>query len=47
MGFLSEGKPLTWKESAKVREYVKKHGVIQFINIWKKNKDREDLDFLW
>uniref|UniRef100_A0A7S3YWG9 Glutamate--cysteine ligase n=1 Tax=Lotharella globosa TaxID=91324 RepID=A0A7S3YWG9_9EUKA len=47
MGFLVKGKPLSWKESEGVREYVRKHGVEQFIHIWKKNKDREDLDFLW
>mmetsp|Transcript_21659 Transcript_21659/g.53027 ORF Transcript_21659/g.53027 Transcript_21659/m.53027 type:complete len:842 (-) Transcript_21659:297-2822(-) len=47
MGFLTKGKPLSWKESESVREYVRKHGIEQFLSIWKQNKDREDLDFLW
>mmetsp|Transcript_16796 Transcript_16796/g.23526 ORF Transcript_16796/g.23526 Transcript_16796/m.23526 type:complete len:841 (-) Transcript_16796:220-2742(-) len=47
MGFLVKGKPLSWKESKSVRAYVKEHGIDQFIQIWRRNKDREDLDFLW
>lgn len=47
MGFLYEGTPLAWKDSAKAREYVRQHGIDQFLSIWKRNKDREDLDFLW
>mmetsp|Transcript_962 Transcript_962/g.1358 ORF Transcript_962/g.1358 Transcript_962/m.1358 type:complete len:854 (-) Transcript_962:240-2801(-) len=47
MGFLTEGKPLDWKESESVRKYVREHGVTQFLNVWKKNRDRDDVDFLW
>eukprot|EP00954_Amorphochlora_amoebiformis_P017171 1317406-Amorphochlora_amoeboformis.AAC.2 len=47
MGFLVVGKPLNWDESKEVRKYVHEHGVKQFINIWLKNKNREDMVFLW
>ena len=41
MGLLTVGTPLTWEESEKKAEEIKKHGIIQFINLYGKLKDRQ------
>ena len=47
MGLLIVGKPMTWEEMRRYKAYVKKHGILQFINIWRRFKDREQDKFLW
>lgn len=39
MGLLSEGTPLSWEETKKAANHVRKHGIEQFINIYHKYKD--------
>lgn len=41
MGLLSQGSPLNWDESKKYADHVRKHGIIQFLNIYNKVKDRQ------
>lgn len=40
MGLLSEGSPLSWEETKKLSEHVRKHGIEQFINLYRRLKDR-------
>ncbi|CAF4882486.1 unnamed protein product [Pieris macdunnoughi] len=40
MGLLTEGSPLTWEETKALAEHVRQHGVEQFINLYKKLRDR-------
>lgn len=40
MGLLSQGTPLTWEETKKYTDHVRKHGIQQFINLYHKLKDR-------
>ena len=47
MGLLTAGKPLTWEESLKYLQYVKDHGIKQFINIWREYKDIDDYPAKW
>ena len=47
MGLLSEGEPMSWPETEKHAEYVRKHGIIQFINLYNRLKCREDTYFRW
>lgn len=47
MGLLSEGKPLTWEETKKLASHVKEHGIIQFINLYRKLKDRQGDVLKW
>lgn len=47
MGLLVQGTPLTWRQALAHIPYVKKHGLIQLLNVWKRFKDRCDESFLW
>eukprot|EP01088_Endostelium_zonatum_P003133 TRINITY_DN1423_c1_g1_i2.p1 TRINITY_DN1423_c1_g1~~TRINITY_DN1423_c1_g1_i2.p1 ORF type:complete len:675 (+),score=209.76 TRINITY_DN1423_c1_g1_i2:157-2181(+) len=47
MGFLSEGETLDWEDSKKNIEYIKKHGIIQFLNVYKAQKERQGDGFLF
>lgn len=47
MGLLSEGSPLTWEETKKLSDHVRKHGVIQFINLYKRLRDRQGDVLKW
>ena len=47
MGFLSDGKTLTWEEAKKVKDYIKKHGVIQLLHIWNERKEWNYKTLLW
>ncbi|MES1910156.1 MAG: hypothetical protein MHM6MM_002804 [Cercozoa sp. M6MM] len=47
MGLLSAGTPLTWPESAPHRDYIRKHGILQFINVWRRLKDLTGHSFMW
>uniref|UniRef100_A0A2P2HZV7 Glutamate--cysteine ligase n=1 Tax=Hirondellea gigas TaxID=1518452 RepID=A0A2P2HZV7_9CRUS len=40
MGLLTEGTPLSWPETKKYADHVRKHGVSQFINHYQQFKDR-------
>lgn len=41
MGLLSEGNPLSWEETKALAEHVRKHGIIQFINLYHRLKDKQ------
>ncbi|XP_055329199.1 glutamate--cysteine ligase catalytic subunit-like [Paramacrobiotus metropolitanus] len=47
MGLLTKGSALSWEETQRYRDYVKKHGILQFINLYKKLKERENDEFKW
>ncbi|XP_043496874.1 glutamate--cysteine ligase catalytic subunit [Polistes fuscatus] len=47
MGLLSEGSPLNWEETKKLSDHVRKHGIIQFINLYKKLRDRQGDVLKW
>ncbi|KAI4501681.1 hypothetical protein M0802_003016 [Mischocyttarus mexicanus] len=47
MGLLSEGSPLNWAETKKLSDHVRKHGIIQFINLYKKLRDRQGDVLKW
>eukprot|EP01102_Stenamoeba_stenopodia_P011556 TRINITY_DN3564_c0_g1_i1.p1 TRINITY_DN3564_c0_g1~~TRINITY_DN3564_c0_g1_i1.p1 ORF type:complete len:620 (+),score=148.40 TRINITY_DN3564_c0_g1_i1:197-2056(+) len=47
MGFLGEGNTLVWEEAAKHADYIRKHGIIQFLNVWNQTKDRQESSFTW
>ncbi len=40
MGFLTEGNTLGWEETRKVADYIRKHGIIQFLHIYETTKLR-------
>uniref|UniRef100_A0A8C4T010 Glutamate--cysteine ligase n=1 Tax=Erpetoichthys calabaricus TaxID=27687 RepID=A0A8C4T010_ERPCA len=41
MGLLTLGSPLSWEETKKHADHVRKHGILQFLNIYNKVKDRQ------
>lgn len=41
MGLLSQGSPLNWEETKKYADHIRKHGIIQFLNIYNKVKERQ------
>lgn len=47
MGLLSEGSPLSWAETKQLADHVRKHGIIQFINLYKNLKDRQGDVLKW
>lgn len=47
MGLLSEGSPLSWPETKALADHVRKHGIIQFINLYKLLKDRQGDILKW
>lgn len=47
MGLLVVGTPLSWNDSKKYHAHVKRHGIVQFLNIWKALKDKKWSQFLW
>eukprot|EP00923_Selenidium_pygospionis_P042682 GHVN01073714.1.p2 GENE.GHVN01073714.1~~GHVN01073714.1.p2 ORF type:complete len:858 (-),score=136.27 GHVN01073714.1:62-2635(-) len=48
MGFLSQGQTIKWNKLTKQQlDYVKTHGIEQFLHLWKVNKDRIDLSLKW
>ncbi|KAE9547162.1 hypothetical protein FO519_009626 [Halicephalobus sp. NKZ332] len=47
MGLLTEGTPLTWAEISPLVEYLKQHGITQFISLYHQFKEREDNVFKW
>uniref|UniRef100_A0A8C5HGL7 Glutamate--cysteine ligase n=1 Tax=Gouania willdenowi TaxID=441366 RepID=A0A8C5HGL7_GOUWI len=47
MGLLSQGSPLNWEETKKHADHIRKHGIIQFVNIYNKVKDRQKDVLKW
>ena len=47
MGLLTVGKPLKWGDSVQHIDYIKKHGIEQFINLYRAQKDRRSDSFKW
>nr|XP_023017994.1 glutamate--cysteine ligase-like [Leptinotarsa decemlineata] len=47
MGLLTEGSPLSWEETKKLAQHVREHGIIQFINLFKRLRDREGDVLKW
>nr|AFP33287.1 gamma-glutamylcysteine synthetase [Dugesia japonica] len=47
MGLLTVGTPLSWEETKNSRKYIKENGIIQFINHYKKVKDRNNDQLFW
>jgi glutamate--cysteine ligase catalytic subunit len=47
MGLLSLGTPLPWEEAKKYADHVRAHGITQFLNTWKRLKDRQGDELFW
>lgn len=47
MGLLSEGSPLSWEETRKYAEHVRKLGIDQFIKLFHKLKNRKGDELKW
>ena len=47
MGLLSEGQPLSWEETKALADHVRKHGVQQFIHLWRKLETRKGDVLKW
>lgn len=47
MGLLSEGSPLSWEETKRNADHVRAHGIIQFVNQYKKLHDRTKDVLYW
>ena len=47
MGLLSKGCPLSWSETKQYRDEVWKRGVLQFLHIYNREKDRDNDGLKW
>lgn len=47
MGLLTEGSPLSWEETKQLAEHVRTHGINQFINLYKRLRDRQGDVLKW
>ncbi|CAD6191449.1 unnamed protein product [Caenorhabditis auriculariae] len=47
MGLLAEGTPLSWEETIQYIDYIKRHGIAQFVNLYHKLKFRERSELKW
>ncbi|GMT13059.1 hypothetical protein PFISCL1PPCAC_4356, partial [Pristionchus fissidentatus] len=47
MGLLTKGTPLSWDETVPFLDYIKKHGIAQFINLYHRLKGREGDQLRW
>ncbi|CAF1306237.1 unnamed protein product [Rotaria sordida] len=47
MGLLTQGHPLDWEETKKYAQFIREHGIEQFIHIYKKLKDRRNDCLKW
>uniref|UniRef100_A0A0K8TTX2 Glutamate--cysteine ligase n=1 Tax=Tabanus bromius TaxID=304241 RepID=A0A0K8TTX2_TABBR len=47
MGLLTEGSPLSWKETKKLSTHVREHGIQQFIHLYARLKDRQGDVLKW
>lgn len=47
MGFLSKGDTLRWEDAWSYADYIREHGIRQFLNILRTYQSREGDPFLW
>uniref|UniRef100_A0A8B9ZMH1 Glutamate--cysteine ligase n=1 Tax=Anas zonorhyncha TaxID=75864 RepID=A0A8B9ZMH1_9AVES len=47
MGLLSQGSPLSWEETRRHAEHVRKHGILQFLHIYRALRDRHKDVLKW
>ena len=47
MGLLSKGCPLSWSETKQHIDEARRHGVMQFLHIYNREKDRDNDDLKW
>ena len=47
MGFMAEGDTLSWSEAQRVLEYVKTHGIAQFLAIYRAKQAHTNAKLLW
>ncbi len=47
MGLLTLGHPLSWEETKKYAQFIREHGIEQFINLYKRLKDRRNDCLKW
>ncbi|NP_001108242.1 glutamate-cysteine ligase, catalytic subunit S homeolog [Xenopus laevis] len=47
MGLLSQGSPLNWEETKKYADHVRHHGIVQFLHIYHKLKERQKDVLKW
>ena len=47
MGLLSTGTPLDWEKAKAYADYVREHGIIQFIDTYNRLKDRVNDCLKW
>lgn len=47
MGLLTEGSPLSYEETKKLSPHVRAHGIKQFINLYRRLKDRQGDILKW
>nr|XP_019590234.1 PREDICTED: glutamate--cysteine ligase catalytic subunit isoform X4 [Rhinolophus sinicus] len=47
MGLLSQGSPLSWEETKRHADHVRRHGILQFLHIYHAVKDRQKDVLKW
>eukprot|EP01041_Mallomonas_annulata_P001227 gene1227-2382_t len=47
MGLLKRGIPLTWEDALKHLDYVREHGILQFLHTWNRVKDVHGDELRW
>ncbi|XP_017670024.1 PREDICTED: glutamate--cysteine ligase catalytic subunit isoform X2 [Lepidothrix coronata] len=47
MGLLSQGSPLSWEETRRHAEHVRRHGILQFLHIYRALRDRHKDVLKW
>jgi glutamate--cysteine ligase catalytic subunit len=47
MGFLTEGTTLPWEEAKRYADYIREHGITQFLHIYRKNLARSNETLYW
>lgn len=47
MVLLPQGSPLSWSETKKLSNYVRDHGIEQYINVYRQWKNRNGDVFKW
>ena len=47
MGLLSQGTPLDWPDARPLADHVRKHGIIQLINIFERMRSRQHDSLMW
>jgi glutamate--cysteine ligase catalytic subunit len=47
MGLLSLGTPLSWKDTKKLADHIRSHGITQFLHTWDRLKDRRGDELFW